>query len=330
MGGILPDSDTVCCEVSEVAEGDSFVKGVSFLTLMVKKEFRKIFNNAVLVLLLLMAVVVWLAIVSRPDGRLHIYFCDVGQGDAILIKTPQNRQILIDGGPGDKVLKCLSKTLPFYDHSLDLVVLTHPHADHVDGLIEVLRTYKIEKIIFQQLPYESADYREFVGLVNQKRIENLEVVGGEVLALDQQTRAEVWYPLSKEELKVLATLFDPYDGEDVNDSSVVFRLVCGNFETLLTGDAPDPVQAFLLQRGIVGESDVLKVAHHGSKEGLDEGLLKKIDPELAVISVGANNRYGHPYQGTLEELRNVGAKIKRTDRDGTIEVVSDCKSWWLK
>ncbi len=297
---------------------------------MSKRELKKIFNNKVLVLLLIVAVALGLAIVSRPDNLLHIYFCDVGQGDAILIKTPQNRQILVDGGQGDQVLNCLSDALPFYDHTLDLVILTHPHADHAGGLINVFRTYQVEKVIFQQIPYKSADYQEFIDLLGEKNLSTFKVVAGETLALDQQTRAEIWYPLSREELEVLDAPVDPYDGEDVNDSSIVFRLVCGDFETLLTGDAPGAVQELLLQRELVKESDVLKVAHHGAKEGSDENFLEKVNPKLAVISVGEGNTYGHPHKETLEELKNAGAEIKRTDKDGTIEVVSDCKTWWVK
>jgi len=298
--------------------------------MMGKEDLKKPFNNKVLVLLLIAAVAVWLAVASKPDNLLHIYFCDVGQGDAILIKTPQNEQILVDGGPDDKVLKCLSNALPFYDHDLDLVILTHPHADHLGGLIEVLRTYQIEKLIFWQIPYESADFQEFVDLVRRRNLPIWDVAAGEVLALDQQTRAEVWFPLSKEELEVLGAPFDPYDGEDVNDSSIVFRLVCGNFEALLTGDAPEAAQQLLLEHGAVGESDVLKVAHQGAKDGLNQDFLKKVKPRLAIISVGANNRYGHPSAETLEELKNAGVEVKRTDQDGTIEVVSDCKTWWVK
>lgn len=297
---------------------------------MSKKDLKNIFNNKVLVLLLIIAVAVWLAIASKPDDLLHIYFCDVGQGDAVLIKTPQGRKILVDGGPGDQVLKCLSEALPFYDHDLDLVILTHPHADHLGGLIEVLRTYQIKKLIFQQVPYESADYQEFVDLVREKKLPVWEVVAGDILALDQQSRAEVWYPLSKEEIEVLDTPFDPYDGEDVNDSSIVFRLVCGGFETLLTGDAPEAVQKLLLQQGTVKPSDVLKVAHQGAEDGLDKNFLEKVSPELTVISVGEKNRYGHPHKETLEELKNAGVVIRRTDEDGTIEVVSDCRTWWVR
>ncbi len=295
-----------------------------------KRELRKIFNNKVLVLLVIIVCAIWLAVASRPDKLLHIYFCDVGQGDAILIKTPQNKQILVDGGQGDQVLECLSNALPFYDRSLDLVILTHPHADHLGGLIEILRTYQIERVVFWQVPYKSADYREFVDLVGRKKVPVLEVVAGDTLALDQQTQAEVWYPLSNEELKVLGTSIDPYDGENVNDSSIVFQLVCGDFETLLTGDAPDTVQKLLLRQGVVEESDVLKIAHHGSRNGLDREFLKEVSPKLAIISVGEANRHGHPHQETLEKLKNAGVKVKRTDEDDTIEVVSDCKTWWVK
>lgn len=297
---------------------------------MPKEPLRKIFNNTVLGLLTIVVIALGLAIASQPDDLLHIYFCDVGQGDAILIKTPQNKQILVDGGQEDQVLKCLSDALPFYDHTLDLVVLTHPHADHVGGLTDVLRSYQVEKVVFWQIPYESADFREFIDLVRQRRIQNFTVVGGDVLALDQQTRAEVWYPLSDEKLELLGIPIDPYDGEDVNDSSIIFRLVCGDFETLLTGDATDSVQKLLLQQGIVKQADVLKAAHHGAKNGFDEGFFEKLESQLVVISVGENNRYGHPHKETLEELENAGAEVKRTDRDGTIEVISDCNTWWVR
>jgi len=295
-----------------------------------KQELRKIFNNTVLVGLLLAVSAIWLAVAARPDNLLHIYFCDVGQGDAILIKTPQKRQILVDGGPGDRVLKCLSEALPFYDHTLDLLILTHPHADHVGGLIDVLRTYQVEKVVFQQTPYKSADYQEFIDLLEEEGLPTFKVVKGEILALDQQTRAEIWYPLSENELELLGASIDPYDGEDVNDSSIVFRLVCGDFEALLTGDAPEQVQKLLLEQGMVKESAILKVGHQGAKDGSDEDFLKKVNPELAVISVGANNRYGHPHQETLEEIKNAGVELKRTDQDGTVEVISDCKTWWVK
>ena len=297
---------------------------------MPKEPLRKIFNNTVLGLLAIVVIALGLAFVSRSDKLLHLYFCDVGQGDAILIKTPQNRQILVDGGQGDQVLKCLSEALPFYDRTLDLIVLTHPHADHVGGLTDVLRSYQVEKVVFWQVPYDSADFREFVDLVGEKGLPVLEVVAGEVLALDQETRAEIWYPLSENELELLGTSIDPYDGEDVNDSSIIFRLVCGDFEALLTGDAPETVQELLLRQGKVSPSDVLKIAHHGSKDGLNERFLEKLGSRLAVISVGENNRYGHPHTETLEELENAGVEIKRTDEDSTIEVVSDCKTWWVR
>lgn len=289
-----------------------------------------LFNNSVLGLLAIVASAVWLAVILRPDDRLHIYFCDVGEGDAIFIKTPQNKQILVDGGSGERVLRCLSNAIPFYDRSLDLLVLTHPHADHVGGLINVLRTYQVQKVTFQQLVYSSADYQEFVDLVRRKKVPVLGVVAGRILALDQRVRAEVYTPLTKGELSVLGASFDPYDDENVNDSSMVMRLVCGDFAVLLSGDAGKEVQQLLLKQGIVGAADVLKVAHHGAKDGLDENFLKEVGPRLAVISVGRDNRYGHPHAETLEELKGAGVEVRRTDLNGTIEVVSDCKSWWVR
>lgn len=297
---------------------------------VIKAKLKDIFSNSVLVALVMVLAAVGLAIVSRPDGLLHIYFCDVGQGDAIFIKTPENRQILVDGGPDDRVLNCLSQALPFYDRSLDLIVLTHPHADHVNGLTSALSTYRVDKVVFYQLDYESADYQEFIDLVGEQGLDVLPVLAGDNLALDQQVSAGVWYPLSKENLQVLGASVDPYDSQKVNDSSIILQLTCGDFSTLLTGDAPDSVQELLWRQGTVSQSDILKVAHHGANDGLNEEFLKKAAPQLAVISVGQKNLYGHPHKKTLEELQNANIPLKRTDLDGTIEIVSDCQDWWTK
>jgi competence protein ComEC len=287
-------------------------------------RLNRIFNNAVLALLSLAVITVWLAVAARPQNLLQVIFCDVGQGDAVLIKTPQNKKVLIDGGPDDQVLNCLSRQLPFYERTLDLVVLTHPHADHVGGLVDVLNSFSVRAIVHNKIAYQSADYQKFLELASQHGIPLHNVFAGDRMALDSATSFSVWYP-PRDARQLSGAGFDPFDGEDINDSSLVFELVCGDFTALFTGDSPDVVQNFLLGEGVVSPVRVLKVAHHGARDGLSSEFLKKLNPALAIISVGANNKYGHPHKETLEKLKDAGVQIKRTDLDGTVEVTSDCK-----
>lgn len=289
----------------------------------------RIFNNAVLALLTLAAAAIWLGIFSRPDSLLRITFCDVGQGDAVLIRTPQNKKILIDGGPDDQVLTCLSQHLPFYERRIDLIVLTHPHADHVGGLIDVLESYNVGAIVHNQIAYHSADYQKFLDLAAERGLSQVAVNAGDQIGIDSLLHLDVWYPPGDRE-KILGARFDPFDDQDVNDSSLVFQLVCGDFALLFTGDAPADVQKYILNEGLVSPAAVLKVAHHGGRDGVDEDFLKKLAPRLAVISLGPDNRYGHPHKETLKKLQDADVLIKRTDLNGTIGVVSDCKDWWIE
>lgn len=259
---------------------------------------------------------------SLPDTKLHLVFCDVGQGDAIYVRTPGGEDILIDAGPNDKVLACLGKHMPFYDRSIELVFLSHPQADHLNGLISVIERYNVDYFVSSGIGNTTEGYKKLAKLLSEKNVLQKKVFAGEKIGLDNVGLKILW----PEKGGVLAAT----SPTDVNELSLVLKLSYGQFDALLTGDAGQDVQEQLaLNPASRGEWEVLKVPHHGSKTSLLASFLEEIKPALAVISVGKNS-YGHPAKETLEVLRNYEIKILRTDKDGEIEIISDGKKWWRK
>ena len=273
------------------------------------------------------------AVFSLPDDKLHLVFCDVGQGDAILI-IKGTTQVLIDGGPGEKVLGCLSNHLPFWDKDLEMVILTHPEYDHITGLVSVIERYSVKQLSSNSLLAESGVFNKFREKVIERKIPVFSPKAGEKIKIGN-LEMEILFPLEKlgneivwksgENPQVLG--LSTYTG-NFNETAIVSLLKFGNFRALLTGDigAEQEGEIAIELEGV----DILKVAHHGSKYSTTEEFLEKIKPALAVISVGASNRYGHPTNEVLERLRNLGVEILRTDINGEIEVVSDGKSWYTK
>jgi len=285
----------------------------------------------IFIFLLLLVGLVWGAVSQLPDGRLHLIFCDVGQGDAILA-VKGSTQILIDGGPNEKVLSCLSSHLPFWDRQIELVVATHPEYDHLTGLVSVIQRYRILQIVSNSLLAESGVFQKFRAEVVSRQIpvhspkarEEIKIGGIKLKILyptEKLGEEIVWKTLKEPKVLGLST----YTG-NFNKTAIVTLLEFGDFQALLTGDVGVEEEEKFLPT--LGEVEVLKVAHHGSKYSTSESLLATTRPKLAVISVGANNRYGHPAPEILERLQAVGAKIRRTDLEGEIELVSDGENWY--
>lgn len=259
------------------------------------------------------------------DGKLHVVFCDVGEGDAIYIRTPERKDILIDGGPNDSVLTCLSNHMPFYDRELELVVLSHPHADHLVGLISVLKRYKVDLFATQETRGSGDLYNQFLKELTDRGIKPVFLSENKRFVLENGvTLLTEWPP--KDFSQVLTNSTTDYFNQ--NESSLIELLKFGNFSTLLTGDAGLDAEESVA--GLIGDLSVLKVSHHGSKTGTNQQFLEEIKPELAVISVGKNNRYNLPYKKTIEALNNLKIKTLRTDLNGEIEIVSDGKSWRIE
>lgn len=264
----------------------------------------------------------WVAALARPDGRLHVFALDVGQGDAIYVVTPNGRRLLMDGGPGPgAVLDQLGRRLAPWDRRLDVVVLSHPDADHVAGLPAVLERYQVGHILDPQLEAGSGDAQAWRAAVEQEGAERARAEAGGRLVLDEAAGvvADVLWPPEPR-----------FTGTDrlTNNNAVVLRLAYGATSFLLTADVEEPAEERLLRSGVNLRATVLKVGHHGSRTSTTPAFLAAVSPWLALISVGADNDYGHPAPEVMERLASV--PVLRTDQDGTVEVVSDGVGVWVR
>jgi len=261
--------------------------------------------------------------VTMPDDNLHISFLDVGQGDAILIQQG-NQQVLVDGGPSPQAISLeLSRKMPFWDRTIELVILTHPSADHVTGLIEVLNRYQVERVCYPDLAFSSATYDEWLRLLEAKNVETSLARAGQRIDLGDGVIIEVLNPQQP-------PLSDTYS--DVDNNGAVLRLSRGEISFLLTADMMWEGELELIYNRANLRSTVLKTGHHGSMTSTTSEFLAVVDPELAVISVGADNKFGHPVGEVLSRLEaRVGPEnIYRTDEDGTVEFITDGERLWIK
>ena len=273
-------------------------------------------------LLLLSATLAVTTLATLPDGRLHLIVMDVGQGDGILVVAPSGRSMLVDGGPDpDQTLRQLGATMPWWRRAIDVLVLTHPHQDHVGGFPEVLRRFRVATILDSGRPYQNPTYDRFLELSRAERGASYRLArAGQRLDLDQRTTFQVWYPSGADAAR-------PLPEGDINNASVVGLLQFGTFTALLTGDAESPVEELLAARSLLRPIDVLKVGHHGSRSGTSVPFVRALHPAVGLVSVGADNSYGHPAPVTIQTLRAAGIQVLRTDLDGAIAVVSDGVSW---
>ena len=278
-------------------------------------------DRAALALVGVGALLVWLAVAGLPDGRLHVAFLDVGQGDAILITTPSGQQVLVDGGPSPAALaSALGDEMPFWDRSLDLVVMTHADADHLTGLLEALDRYRVGAWLDNGLEGDDDLYVECQALLAAEGASRQVAAAGDRLDLGQGVVLEVLHPPPG---------LPP--GAEPNTNSVVLRLVWRRASFLLTGDIDLDAEAQLQRSGQPLAAQVLKVAHHGSGGSSGLEFLAAVDPQFAVISVGAENPFDHPAPATLARLAASGeTTVLRTDQQGTIEFVTDGSQLWLE
>ena len=266
-------------------------------------------------------VLLWVASASLPDGKLHVTFIDVGQGDAIFIQTPEGQQVVVDGGPDPRrLLEALGERMPFWDRSLDLVILSHAHDDHLAGLLEVVRRYRVATILDNPYPYESSVREEWQSVVEAEGATELWAEAGQVVKLGDEVTLEVLNPPM------------PLIGgtpSDVDNNSTVIRLRHGDASFLLTGDLYWEGEVSLVDRGVDLQSTVLKVAHHGSKNSSAQEFLNTVRPQLAVVSVDEENPYGHPADEVMDKLAAItggSGKVLTTEERGDITLISDGRS----
>jgi len=273
--------------------------------------------------LLVTTILVWVAVLNMPDDKLHVSILDVGQGDAILVQTPSHQHILIDGGPSPQSISLeLGKRLPFWDRTIDLVVLTQPQADHLTGLIEVLQKYKVSHIIEPEITYSSSTYQHWRDLVEDKEIEHKIAHAGQKTELGDGIKLEVLHPPSP-------LLQDTSD--DIDNNGLVLRLSWNKVSFLLTADIGQEAEWYLIAQRANLKSTVLKVAHHGSQTSTSKEFLAVANPEVAVISVGTANRFGLPSTKIINRLAELlGDRVYLTSTHGTIEFITDGERLWVK
>ena len=274
--------------------------------------------------LLVMAMLTSVAAVSMPDDKLHVSVLDVGQGDAILIQTPAGQDILIDGGPSPQAINlALGNKMPFWDRTIDLVVLTHPHADHITGLVEVLRRYRVGQVLYAALDCQFPMYDQWLEHIREKGIKSTTAQAGQQIDLGKGLVIKVLNPR-------VPLLSDTQS--DIDNNGVVLRVSLGDVSFLLTADIMAEAELELVTRRASLNSTVLKVAHHGSDTSTTAEFLAVVDSRLAVISAGKDNPFGHPSAAVTDRLsEKMGEEnIYRTGEHGTIEFITDGERLWVR
>jgi competence protein ComEC len=272
--------------------------------------------------LLILAILASVAAATMPDDKLRVSFLDVGQGEAILIQKG-SQQVLVDGGPSPQALALeLGSKMPFWDRTIDLVVLTHPHADHLTGLVDTIQRYRVERVLYPESDYGSPLCQQWLELIGEKDIECTIARAGQEINLGDGVKIAVLNPP--------ASLLTGTNS-DVNNNSVVLSLYAGRVSFLLTGDIEQEAEFELIAWGSNLSGTVLKVGHSGSKTSTTAEFLAEVSPGVAVISVGENS-FGHPSGEVIDRLEErLGAEnIYRTDEQGTIEFITDGERLWVK
>ena len=277
-------------------------------------------NKILLTFALILAALGLLVIVQTASlGKLRLIFCDVGQGDGMLLITPSGKDIVVDGGPGTRMVDCLGENLPFWDRTIEMMVLTHPQKDHMEGLLSVLSRYKVKMTLATGVENETELFKAWQTAIKAEGVKIYAPKAGDQLKADQVELDVSWPTEEKLELWKLAS------PSELNESSVVLRLEMGEFCAYLTGDIPKEILQGLIDKSC----QILKISHHGSKTGTNQEILESAKPAVAIIQVGKNS-FGHPHKEVLDLLVSKGVKIYRNDINGVIEVGSDGKNWRVK
>lgn len=272
----------------------------------------------------IIVIVIWGIISSLPDGLLHVKFIDVGQGDAILVTTPEGSNILIDGGPSPQSLcLALGKELPFWERKLDLVIATQPHSDHISGLVEIIKRYDINKVMDNGISYDSEIYREWTRTIHDLDIGHLIARPNNKIELDNGIMLEILNP-------TLEALFEN-SSSDVDNNGIVLKLSWKEISFLLTADIRTEAEYKLIRDRHNLSSSVLKIAHHGSDTSTSTNFINAVNPSAAVVSVGEDNTYGHPSESVINRINSVNPshQLFRTDMDGSVEFITDGERLWV-
>ena len=291
-----------------------------------KKLSQKIKKKAALIVL---AVILLIIIVQifYPADNLKVNFINVGEGDSILVEAPNKINILIDGGgtPQSDFFDVGSKIVVPYlrrkgINEIDLLILTHPHLDHLEGLLPVIKEFKVDMVLDSGLISDLQEYKEFISTIQEKGIPYHQAKAGDNFIFSNNL-----------EIFLLNPLYDSdfYEESDFNNASIVVKLFYKNADFLFTGDIEEATEKRLLVWQNILQSDILKVGHHGSATSTNLEFLDKVNPSIGVITVGKNN-FGHPSHKTIERLEDKNIQLYRTDEDGTIIIRTNGQEYWIR
>lgn len=284
-------------------------------------KFKRIYSLYIVFFLIFFNALIWNALYEHETRALTIGFLNIGQGDGIYIEAPNGNQIMFDGGPDSSVLSELGRIMPWYDRSLDMLVVTNPDKDHYGGFIDVIKSYSVGGVVEPGTVSHTSTYKFFEDEIASHGIPKTIVRRGMTIVLDREHGVYIEILFPDTDVSSWST----------NDGSIVARLVYGQTSVLLTGDSPQKIESYLIEKdGANLRSTVLKIGHHGSRTSSSDEYVSVIRPEYAVISDGKNNRYGHPHKETLDTLNRHHIQILRTDQLGTIIMKSDGEEFHLE
>lgn len=281
-------------------------------------------RSAVVTIIIAVFFVVVSAVKNGFDDRTTIVFCDVGQGDATYIRVDNKIDILVDAGPDRKVLQCLGKYMPFFDKSIEIVILSHPQKDHFGGFDYILDRYTINLLILNPINNEAISFQSLLKKLVYKNVELKSQYLGDIIKINNSSITFYWPNktyLDKsiyETTKLSNGFVNNKSFLNLNKFSYVFAFKTKNKSILFTGDIDKEISNKI--SSYVKKIDILKVPHHGSKNGTTKKFIEKIMPYISIISAGKNNSYGHPHKEVLDLLNSVNTQIKRTDKEGNIVI----------
>ncbi|MBN1494650.1 MBL fold metallo-hydrolase [Candidatus Peregrinibacteria bacterium] len=249
---------------------------------------------------------------SLTYGKFRISFLDVGQGDAIFIRTPDDYTVLVDGGPSSKVLEQIAEVMPVYSRTIDILILTHPHSDHVNGLTEITKRYVVKKAFITGVDYYNPYYTKLLSLFNEKKIPVYFAKADNDFKIGKNVYLDFVWP----SVPIAGRKF-----ENVNNSSIALRVIYKDKIIFLGGDAEQEQENEMINSGFNLSADILKAGHHGSRTATQDEFLDKVDPRIVVIQSGTGNSYKHPHKEILEKLFDRNIEIRRNDKEGRIDFI---------
>jgi len=270
-----------------------------------------------------------------PNNNVRIIFCDVGQGDGIYIDLPKDVDIVIDGGPNNKILECLGRYMPVWDRKIEIVVLTHPQADHLNGLIEVVKRYEVEHFITSPIGNTTKGYTKLVEAIQEQQIAIKNVYTGDRIKLGEITLQTLWpsraYVANSSNAEISENILGvSTTNADLNDFSVVLQFTYGEFDAVFSADADENIQDEILAANTkLQPVEIFKIPHHGSSSGLLDEFIDQFEPIFAIISVG-KNQWGHPTTELLSRLSSRSIPVLRTDINGDIVIVTNGQQYWIE